>query len=655
VIRSFVLLPLFLATACKDKAADTDVIPVDDDGDGFYSVETGGDDCDDTDPLINPDAIEYCDGVDNNCNGDLDADDGGVVGTTNWYVDDDGDGYGVADLVSGGCEQPKNTVDNSDDCNDHDDDIYPGATEWCDEIDNDCDGDVDDDPTGSETWYLDSDGDGYGNADSSVRECAMPVGYSGDATDCDDGDANIYPLATETCGDGIDSDCDNWDGPSVIQASTGAECAQVRVYGEAAAGAGAHLVEISDADGDGDPDAMVGGTDAVWLISGPLSGEAEFDGDATAWATGTAGSGLGVAMAGINDGTGTRPDGVLFGQPGDATNGEGAGGVWLVPGNLSGKIDVVGDAGLVLLGGLPDERVGAAVVDAGDVDGSGDAWMLVGATGVADLTRRGGAVYLVSGALTGTANLEDVSSVTFNGDAYSYEIGAALVGDTDLNGDGFVDAVAASPGDDYAAADAGAIYALYGPVADGAWSANYRLRGASGGDNAGTSLSTAGDVDGDGYSDTWVSAPFADALAQGGGAVYLVRGPITAAGSLGDVASAQLQGPTDGDNAGTSVSGGGDINGDGTPDVVVGGPRESSNPGPGTAWVVFGPFSGSVDLGTAGVVASGRSDGDRFGSAVLLLSDVGGDGFDEVVVGADADSFGAEGGGAMYLFHGAGL
>lgn len=103
-------------------------------------------------------------------------------------VDYDGDGY-TADV----------------DCNDEDLSVNPAAQESCNTIDDDCDGQVDEGVTTS--FYPDTDGDGYGQAGSPpTSACTAPAGFVTDQTDCDDTDASISPLATETC-DGSDNDC----------------------------------------------------------------------------------------------------------------------------------------------------------------------------------------------------------------------------------------------------------------------------------------------------------------------------------------------------------------------------------------------------------------------------------------------------------------
>ena len=116
------------------------------DGDGF-SVEDG--DCDDDNPNANPDASEYCDGVDNDCNGIIDE--ASAVDSQQWYEDADGDSFGNPDAYGQACEQPTGFVSDNTDCDDTDENTYPGATEvWYDDIDQDCD---------PSTEY-DADGDG---------------------------------------------------------------------------------------------------------------------------------------------------------------------------------------------------------------------------------------------------------------------------------------------------------------------------------------------------------------------------------------------------------------------------------------------------------------------------------------------------------------
>ena len=170
---------------------------------------TDNTDCNDNEPNAFPGNPEVCDGIDNNCDGQIDE---GVTNT--YYADNDGDGYGNPDDTIMACSAPAGYVEDNTDCDDNEPNNYPGNTEVCDGIDNDCDGLVDDEDdslTGAPTWYADADGDGYGNPSDSVTSCNPPSGYIADGSDCDDSDPNVHPGADEIPNDGIDQDCNGSD------------------------------------------------------------------------------------------------------------------------------------------------------------------------------------------------------------------------------------------------------------------------------------------------------------------------------------------------------------------------------------------------------------------------------------------------------------
>ena len=182
-------------------------VHVDYDGDGRTTTDG---DCDDGDASVHDQAAETCDGVDNDCDGLVDAADSDLVGTGTWYQDADGDGYGNAKVSTTACTAPSGWVDNGEDCNDLNSAIHPAATEGCDGVDNDCDeltDDEDDDLTGAPSWYPDADGDGYGDGSDTVLACTAPSGWVASDGDCDDDDATVAPDADEVC-DGVDNDCD---------------------------------------------------------------------------------------------------------------------------------------------------------------------------------------------------------------------------------------------------------------------------------------------------------------------------------------------------------------------------------------------------------------------------------------------------------------
>ena len=107
------------------------------DDDGFIAQAAGGADCDDADPEVHPNAIERCDGRDDDCDGTIDQD---AEDATEWFVDADGDGFGDPTTARLGCVASGEVADDTD-CDDTDPDVHPEATESCgDGVDQDCDG-----------------------------------------------------------------------------------------------------------------------------------------------------------------------------------------------------------------------------------------------------------------------------------------------------------------------------------------------------------------------------------------------------------------------------------------------------------------------------------------------------------------------------------
>jgi len=246
---------------CEDPACAS---VCDADGDGYFNLEIGGDDCDDANADAYPGAVEICDDIDNSCNALVDEDDPAVE-ATGWYADADEDGFGTPDLVVFQCDPPDGpSSELGTDCDDIRPNVNPGETELCDGYDNDCDGDVDDadadvDVASMDSWWLDADGDFLGDEQVQVDACDPPPGHvaNGDdcddsdeymglpadwfadldgdghgaglqigpqcnspgadyvayiGEDCDDTDPSIYPGAYDVVGDGIDQSCTGFDG-----------------------------------------------------------------------------------------------------------------------------------------------------------------------------------------------------------------------------------------------------------------------------------------------------------------------------------------------------------------------------------------------------------------------------------------------------------
>jgi len=239
-------------------------------------------DCDDTRASVYPDADEYCNELDDDCDEIVDEDD--ALNAATWYADNDLDSFGDPDVSTTACNQPTNYVSDNTDCDDTTDAIYPGAEEVCDELDNDCDeltddaddslnlatatywyedadgdgygnenmsvltctqrtgfvadntdcNDVDSAITLGDTWYEDADSDNYGNADSTQIACEEPTGYTSNDTDCDDTSDSVYPGAEETCNE-VDDNCNgDTDGDDeVVDGSYWYEDADSDAYGDA--------------------------------------------------------------------------------------------------------------------------------------------------------------------------------------------------------------------------------------------------------------------------------------------------------------------------------------------------------------------------------------------------------------------------------------
>ncbi|MCA8980759.1 MAG: FG-GAP repeat protein [Planctomycetes bacterium] len=252
-----------------------------------------------------------------------------------------------------------------------------------------------------------------------------------------------------------------------------------------------------------------------------------------------------------------------------------------------------------------------------------------------EITRLSRALCLLAGSLT-TPLLAQETLLSTQGDLAGDRYGYALAGTLDVDGDGLGDFVVGAPFNDQGSGDAGQVRVHSG--ADG--SLLLTLLGESPGDLFGTSVTGLGDLDGDGRDDLAVGAYAKDANGTDSGAVYVFSGAT----------GAQLfrfLGGSAGDHFGYAVAAAGDVNGDGTPDLLVGSRGEDlGGPNAGAALVLSGANGSLIHR------VEGQAAHDLFGSAVCSLGDLDGDGLPEFAVGARWNDTNGENAGCVGVFRG---
>ena len=591
-------------------AVDGDTYYSDLDGDGYGSpigevtacsqpsgyVDQAGD-CNDTSATSYPGADEFCDGLDNDCDGSSDEDDALDVET--WYADSDGDGYGDADTTDEACSAPSGYVSDDSDCDDSDSAVSPDATEVCDDgVDNDCDGS--------------SNGCGWAGE---IDEDDADAGWEGQSSYDYSGQAVAW--AGDLDGDGTDD--------LIIGA-----------YGDDDNGGESGSVYVKY----GDTTAYSGSTSMGYLAKWYGEGSSDY---------------LGYALDGVGDVDGDGYDDFVVGAYQDDWYTTNAGTAYLVYGGSSthsGSVEI--DNEVRFTGTSSYEYAGSTIAGLGDIDGDGYDDFAIGAFGGNDY--RGYAhIYLGKSSSFSSTEYMSGDDATITGDDSSDGLGRANSLGTlgDMDGDGYDDYAFGAVYDDTETSQGGQVSLWYGSSSgpsdadmedgDAIW------YGEDSNGYLGWSVAGA-DVDGDGYSDLLMAAMYADSYR---GQAYVVYGSGTALSGeyQPSDADAVLTGANTYDYFGYSISGG-DLSGDGSADVVVGAYAFDSNDG-GAAHIWYGPVTGNLDADAdEDVLMTGGDSSMYMGMSVDLSGDMDGDGYDELIVGSYGyDSYA----GAAWLLYGAGL
>ena len=499
--------------------------------------------------------------------------------------------------------------------------------------------------------------------------------------------AVLFGWATAGCGDDGDG------GAGSTTDGTGGTDASTVSGGTADSGSTIDSTEGSTGAGNADPIAedeacevlIDDGPLMVGAEQGVLSNDSDPDGDRLEVMTFDELSAFGASVQVQPDGAFTyTPSAGLWGEDSftyaisDGRGGTATGTVRIQVGLQQGDLASfdVGAGGFRIDGAVLGEQAGSSV-DAADINGDGLSDLIVGAWKSDAADEDAGRVYVVFGKVDTTpVDLAQVAAgvggFVIEGIAAGDETGQVVASAGDVNGDGREDVLIGVPKADEAGEDAGRAFVVFGK-ADGdpvslleveTGQGGFRIEGEAAGFRTGISVDGVGDMNGDGFGDVVIGADGADPVGEASGRAYLVFGQATgdavmlsavAAGSGGFVMNGQVEL----DLAGCAVSGAGDVNGDGRPDVLVGARGGGANGNnSGRVYMVSGKTdTDPIDLaditaGIGGFVINGAQMEDEAGNAVGGGQDIDGDGLMDILVGAFGVQANGSYSGAAYVAFG---
>jgi hypothetical protein len=291
--------------------------------------------------------------------------------------------------------------------------------------------------------------------------------------------------------------------------------------------------------------------------------------------------------------------------------------------------------------------LGSNVASAGDVNGDGYSDVMVAATTFTNGESSEGVVFVYHG---GPSGLAPAYAWFGQGDQANAYYGTGVSSAGDVNGDGYADIVVGAPNYDNSAVDCGLAFVYHGSAAGLSGSWDWVVDPYQGSSYLGSVVACAGDVNGDGYADVLVTAPYYDNGHIDEGAAFLFLGSSTGLRNTPWSFQPDWQSDGNADNAiyGYAASSAGDVNGDGFSDLLVGGLFYDA--GYGRAFVFHGGMSGPSVLTSWG--AEGNQTASLFAHSVATAGDVNGDGYWDVIIGAPTFDNGQADEGRAFVFHG---
>jgi len=289
--------------------------------------------------------------------------------------------------------------------------------------------------------------------------------------------------------------------------------------------------------------------------------------------------------------------------------------------------------------------MGFSVAGAGDVNGDGYSDVIVGAYEFDNGQANEGVAFVYHGSATG---ISTSAAAMVEGNQASARMGYSVASAGDVNGDGYGDVIVGVQLYDNGQTDEGVAFVYHGSASGINTTPAAMVESNEVSAGMGFSVASAGDVNGDGYSDVIVGDPFYDNGQFENGAAFIYHGSATGINTTAAAIVASNQAIA---NMGYSVASAGDVNGDGYSDVIVGVVLYSNvQTNEGAAFVYHGSAAGIITT-PAAIVESNKANA-YMGWSVASAGDVNGDGYSDVIVGALAYDNGQSGEGAAFVYHG---